>query len=204
VVKHVSGTEHHIAAANHHEQAAAHHRLASEHYAERDYAHAAHQALIAHGHGQQAARHAYEATKYHLEHYDSSSALSRVDRSSRFNDDAHHRSHCGFSPAIYTEGHRRCAASGSYLVEVEEEQLDTSYPAYRRIATLIRLAGRSGSAELGRVVDIDPAELDAVLARDATATVAPTHDTGKGIAHDNFESPVMDVDVRGRNPDRRL
>lgn len=62
---------------------------------------------------------------------------------------------------------------GSYLVEVEEEQLDTSFPAYRRIATLIRLPGRPGSMELGRVVAMDPAELDAVLARDAMATVAP-------------------------------
>jgi hypothetical protein len=62
---------------------------------------------------------------------------------------------------------------GSYLVEVEEEQLDSSFPAYRRIATLIRLPGRPGSMELDRVVDIDPAELDAALARDAMATVAP-------------------------------
>lgn len=63
--------------------------------------------------------------------------------------------------------------AGSYLVEVEEEQLDTSFPAYRRIATLIRLPGRSGSAELGRVVDIDPAELDAALAADATSALTP-------------------------------
>src|SRR6185312_11034738 len=70
MTKHLSGAEHHLAAATHHEQAAAHHRLASQHYAEKDYAHAAHQALIAHGHGQQAARHANEATKYHIEHHD--------------------------------------------------------------------------------------------------------------------------------------
>jgi hypothetical protein len=63
--------------------------------------------------------------------------------------------------------------AGSYLVEVEEERLDTSFPAYRRVATLIRLPGRPGSAELGRVVDIDSVEFDAVLARDAASRGAP-------------------------------
>ncbi|HEX4111900.1 MAG TPA: hypothetical protein VH020_05135 [Stellaceae bacterium] len=70
MAKHLSGTEHHLAAATHHEQAAMHHRLASQHYAEKDYAHAAHQALIAHGHAQQGIRHANEATKYHIEQHD--------------------------------------------------------------------------------------------------------------------------------------
>ena len=65
----ITGGEHHVAAAEHHEQAAAHHRQASKHYAEKDYAHAAHQALIAHGHMQQAVRHGNEATKYHLEEH---------------------------------------------------------------------------------------------------------------------------------------
>jgi hypothetical protein len=78
MAKHLSGTEHHLAAATHHEHAAAHHRLASQHYAEKDYAHAAHQALIAHGHGQQAARHANEATKFHIEHHDKPPAPIRV------------------------------------------------------------------------------------------------------------------------------
>jgi hypothetical protein len=50
--KALTGTEHHNAAAVHHEQAALHHREASRHYAEKDYAQAAHQALIAHGHTQ--------------------------------------------------------------------------------------------------------------------------------------------------------
>jgi hypothetical protein len=57
--------------------------------------------------------------------------------------------------------------AGNYVVETDEERLDTSFPAYRRITTLIRLPGTPGSAEIGRVVDIDPAELDAVLAGDA-------------------------------------
>jgi hypothetical protein len=69
----LTGGEHHIAAAEHHEQAATNHRRASKHYAEKDYAHAAHQALIAHGHTQQAVRHGNEATKYHLELHDKNS-----------------------------------------------------------------------------------------------------------------------------------
>jgi len=73
----LSGAEHHVAVAEHHEQAAEHRRLASKHYSEKDYAHAAHQALIAHGHTQQAVRHGNEATKFHLEHHgrDSSSKV---------------------------------------------------------------------------------------------------------------------------------
>jgi hypothetical protein len=76
-----TGKEHHIAAADHHEQAARHHRLASKHYEEKDYAHAAHQALIAHGHTQQAMRHGNEATKYHVEHHGKDSpAMETIDQ----------------------------------------------------------------------------------------------------------------------------
>ena len=53
--------------------------------------------------------------------------------------------------------------AGNYVVETDEEQLDTSVLAYRRLATLIRLPGTPGTAEVGRVIDIDPRELEAVL-----------------------------------------
>ena len=54
--------------------------------------------------------------------------------------------------------------AGSYTVETDEELLEgASVPAYRRIATLIRLPGRPGSTVLGYVVDIDAAELTAAL-----------------------------------------
>jgi hypothetical protein len=62
--------------------------------------------------------------------------------------------------------------AGNYVVETDEQRLDTSFPAYRRIATLIRLPGTPGSAEVGRVVAIDPAELDAVVAQDAVSPEA--------------------------------
>jgi hypothetical protein len=67
MTKVLTGTQHHEAAAEHHAQAATHHHQASVHYEEKDYAHAAHQALMAHGHTQQAVRHANDATKYYLE-----------------------------------------------------------------------------------------------------------------------------------------
>ncbi len=59
---------HHASAANHHEQAARYHREASRHYqVGRDYAHAAYQALAAHGHGLHAIDHGDEARKYYAE-----------------------------------------------------------------------------------------------------------------------------------------
>ncbi len=60
--------------------------------------------------------------------------------------------------------------AGRYVVETDEELLQTSLlPAYRRLSTFIRLPGRPGSMELARIIDIDPAELSAALARDAQA-----------------------------------
>ncbi|MGO4123339.1 hypothetical protein AB4Z01_03025 [Inquilinus sp. YAF38] len=56
---------------------------------------------------------------------------------------------------------------GTYTVETDEESIDdSSPPAYRRIATMIRLPGRPGSGELVQVVTVDPEELAAALLRD--------------------------------------
>ena len=62
---------------------------------------------------------------------------------------------------------------GTYTVETDEDWIDgTSPPVYRRIATMIRLAGRPGTGETVQVVAVDPDELAAALARDAAgATV---------------------------------
>lgn len=65
----LTGKEHYLAAADHHDLAARRHRDASKYDAERNHAHAAHQAVIAHGHARLAAHHANEATKYHVEHH---------------------------------------------------------------------------------------------------------------------------------------
>jgi hypothetical protein len=57
--------------------------------------------------------------------------------------------------------------AGAYIVETDEELLDgTSFPAYRRILTLIRLPAKAGHPGLTRALTIDPSELDAALLRD--------------------------------------
>ena len=60
--------------------------------------------------------------------------------------------------------------AGRYVVETNEELIQSlSFPVYRRLSTLIHLAGRPNSSELARVVDIDPTKLAAALAIDAQA-----------------------------------
>ena len=55
--------------------------------------------------------------------------------------------------------------AGTYTVETDEELLPgLSFPAYRRVATLIFLRSRGGAVE---VVNIDPLELQAAQERDA-------------------------------------
>lgn len=57
---------------------------------------------------------------------------------------------------------------GSYVVETEEELIqELSFPAYRRTGAWLRLPPPPGSSALDRVVNIDPAELDAAIAGDA-------------------------------------
>ena len=58
---------------------------------------------------------------------------------------------------------------GTYVVETDEELLpDLSFPAYRRVATLIWLRSRLGHAITEQMVDIDPLELEAAQERDAS------------------------------------
>src|SRR5947207_1212782 len=57
--------------------------------------------------------------------------------------------------------------AGTYTVETDEELLEpSSFPAYRRIATLIRLERTAGTV-LTQIVETNPAELAGALARDA-------------------------------------
>jgi hypothetical protein len=64
--------DHHASAVVHHAQAVGHHREASRHYeVGKDYAHAAHQALVAHGHGLRAMDFGKEAETYYSQHAES-------------------------------------------------------------------------------------------------------------------------------------
>jgi hypothetical protein len=60
---------------------------------------------------------------------------------------------------------------GTYVVETDEELLqDLSFPAYRRVATLIWLRSQPGRAITEQMVAIDPLELEAAQERDASGT----------------------------------
>jgi hypothetical protein len=57
---------------------------------------------------------------------------------------------------------------GIYTVQTEEEPLDVmTMTAYRRVATVMNRYDAHGPGGFVRFVTIDPAELDAALARDA-------------------------------------
>lgn len=58
--------------------------------------------------------------------------------------------------------------AGTYMVETDEELLEgLSFPAYRRVATMIFLPARPGDTVSGQLVTIDPLELEAAEKRDA-------------------------------------
>jgi hypothetical protein len=58
--------------------------------------------------------------------------------------------------------------AGTYTVETDEELLPgLSFPAHRRIATLIFLRSRRGGSIVEEVPNVDPLELHAAQERDA-------------------------------------
>ena len=64
--------------------------------------------------------------------------------------------------------------AGAYSVETDEELLEgISFPAYRRILTLIHLHGKPGHPGLTQTLTIDPNELDAALKRDQAPAELP-------------------------------
>lgn len=64
--------------------------------------------------------------------------------------------------------------AGAYGVETDEELLQgVSFPAYRRIQTLLHLNANPDQPGVSRVLTIDPDELDAVLKRDQAAAEVP-------------------------------
>jgi hypothetical protein len=73
-----------------------------------------------------------------------------------------------FSRPFSLSGIEGVQPAGTYTVETDEELLPgLSFPAYRRIATLIFLRSRGGGAIVEEVVNIDPLELQAAQATDA-------------------------------------
>jgi hypothetical protein len=74
-----------------------------------------------------------------------------------------------FTQPFSLRGIDEVQAAGTYTVETNEEPLQgVSFPAYRRIETLIFLPSRRGGSFVERVVNIDPLELEAAQQRDAS------------------------------------
>lgn len=70
-----------------------------------------------------------------------------------------------FSKAFALSGFNRSLPPGSYRVVTDEELIEgLSFPAYRRVATMMFVSGRNGSSL--EMVTIDPAELQAAHERD--------------------------------------
>jgi hypothetical protein len=59
-------------------------------------------------------------------------------------------------------------SAGTYIVETNEELIEgLSFPAWRRIATIILLRPQAGAAGLKQDLEIDPSELEAIEDSDA-------------------------------------
>jgi len=72
-----------------------------------------------------------------------------------------------FTHPFILSGAREPHPAGTYTVETDEELLQpSSLPAYRRIATLLRLERNTGTV-LTQIVETNPVELAGALARDA-------------------------------------
>ena len=72
-----------------------------------------------------------------------------------------------FMHPFYLSGTVEMHPAGTYTVETDEKLLQgSSIPAYRRIATLLRLERTTGTVPT-QIVEINALELAAVLARDA-------------------------------------
>jgi hypothetical protein len=64
--------------------------------------------------------------------------------------------------------------AGAYSVETDEELLEgISFPAYRRILSVIHLHAKPGHPGLTQTLTIDPNELDAALKRDQAPAEIP-------------------------------
>jgi hypothetical protein len=95
--------------------------------------------------------------------------------------------------------------AGAYSVETDEELLEgISFPAYRRILTLIDLHAKPGHPGLTRALTIDPNELDAALKRDqapAEISVGPeaSQETLKGTTEPHREEADKQAIERGED-----
>ena len=85
--------------------------------------------------------------------------------------------------------------AGTYTVETDEELLQTSsLPAYKRVSTLMRLPARPRSTVVTQIVEVDPLELAAILARDVQPDETILQATrGGGVVRRNSTASRMEI-----------
>ena len=72
-----------------------------------------------------------------------------------------------FAHPFLLKGVDRILAAGDYRVVTDEELIEgLSFPVYRRVATMIFVPAKSGSASTVEMVTIDPQDLQAAQALD--------------------------------------
>lgn len=95
--------------------------------------------------------------------------------------------------------------AGAYNVETDEEFLEgISFPAYRRILTVIDLHAKPGHPGLTRTLTIDPNELDAVLKRDQEREeIAAGREAHQVAREAHREAPTRATKPRQEESDRQ-
>ncbi|HLZ66664.1 MAG TPA: hypothetical protein VKQ29_10560 [Aliidongia sp.] len=79
-----------------------------------------------------------------------------------------------FDRPFLLEGCDGVQQAGRYVVETEEELLQSlSFPAWHRVRSTLRAEAPPGGSMRRQVAEIDPAELEQALERDAAATPDP-------------------------------
>ena len=84
--------------------------------------------------------------------------------------------------------------AGIYTVETDEELLEPlSFPAYRRISTLMRLPARPRSTMVSQIVEINPLELAAALTKDAQPDKTILQPTRGGVVPRKSTASRMEI-----------
>ena len=79
-----------------------------------------------------------------------------------------------FARPFHVSGIAGMQPAGRYIVETDEELIEAlSFVAYRRVSTTIQLPPESGRTSCTETHVIDPAALEAALARDAAGMPPP-------------------------------
>jgi hypothetical protein len=102
-----------------------------------------------------------------------------------------------FRKPFHLGGFDEALPAGAYTVETDEELLEgISFPAYRRILTVIHLHSNSSHPGHTQTLTIDPDELDAALGRDQATATPPA---GR---EDQPTASQAESDVRPQDSDR--